>query len=83
MELIHSIIADFKQRRAELREEALAEGINGTTAVLYEYESYGIQAFYEPEIDEFVEIIVGRRGGLLPGEPSVIYTIHPPKGEKW
>lgn len=83
MELIHAIISDFKQRRAELREEALAEGVHGTITVLYEYGPYAIQAFYEPEIDEFVEIIGGRRGGPLPGEPSVIYTIHPPQGERW
>lgn len=83
MELIHAIITDFKHRRAQLKEKALAEGLNGTTAVLYEYGPYGIQAFYEPGLDEFVELIADRRGGPLPGEPSVIYTLHPPKDEKW
>jgi hypothetical protein len=83
MDLIHAIIADFKQRRTQLREDALAQGINGTTGVFYEYGPYGIQAYYEPETNEFVELIADHRGGPLPGEPSVIYTIHPPKGEKW
>jgi len=84
MEKFNKVIADFKERRAALVAEAKADVVpSGLVCVFYELDHLGIQAFYEMDTDEFTELVVSLRKEALPGEPTVVCTITPPRGESW
>ena len=83
-EFFDRVIADFKQRRAALAAEGMADVVpSGLVCVLYELDNLGIQAFYEKDTDEFSELIVSLSTEAPPGEPTIICTITPPRGECW
>ncbi|MBK9287096.1 MAG: hypothetical protein IPN38_05275 [Flavobacteriales bacterium] len=83
MEPVTTIIAHFKEQREALVAQAMADEIEGLVCVFYKDGDMGMQAFYDKDLGEFVELIANWIGEPLPGQPGVIYTITPPVGEKW
>ncbi|HRO99077.1 MAG TPA: hypothetical protein PLN54_06540 [Flavobacteriales bacterium] len=82
MELAHEILADLKQHRAQLVAQAKADPVQGLVVLNYDYGPYGVQAYYEKDTDEFVEIDFYLKG--VPDEEIKIgHTIHPPSGKAW
>ena len=82
MELAHNILADLKQRRTQLVAEALADPVQGLVVVFFDHGPYGVQAYYEKDTDEFVEIDFYLKG--VPDEEIKLnYAIHPPRGKAW
>lgn len=75
MEKLNKVIADFKQRRAALAAEGMADVVTGLVCVFYKLDDLGIQAFYEKDTDEFIELVVSLHGETPPGEPTVVCTI--------
>ncbi|HRH70345.1 MAG TPA: hypothetical protein PLB89_12635 [Flavobacteriales bacterium] len=62
--------------------EAKADPVLGLVVLSYDHGQYGVQAFYEKETDEFVEIDFYLKG--VPDEEVKIgHSIHPPKGGAW
>lgn len=82
MELAHEILADLKQRRAQLVAEAMADPVQGLVVLHYEHGAYGVQAYYEKATDAFVEIDFFLKG-VPDEEVKINHAIHPPRGEAW
>lgn len=82
MELAHNLIADLKQRRAQLVAKAMTYPVQGLVVLSFDHGPYGVQAFYEKDTDAFVEINAYLRG-VAEDEPRVTHAIHPPRGTAW
>lgn len=81
-ELVHRIVAQFKDLLPRLKEAAEREDGPWTQA-MFEAEGHLVSAHYNAQDKFFFKLVASPMTDPPPGEPAVVYEITPPADEQW